>query len=335
MHRLLTCPRQLVETRSTSNPQDWYNGINMNQRYSRANLATLTYIITLTKDVEAAVGKGDDVSTLFLKVRKRIHEMEFYDFVSGVLLRKSKILEGDGLEAIFDSRLVDYPWDIRADALLLYGKWRNGVLDPHLLRGIDTKSGTDSKQHNFTSRNIDKGYLGRVSPNYIGAGKLVNGQWWPLQICALRDGAHGDIEGGISGMPGSGACSVVVSGGGYANIDEGNILKYCGTSGKNGQPSAGTKLLKESFDKEKDIRVLRSASLNAKNPFRPSKGLRYDGVYRITGFEILDIDTAMHRFRLRRCPGQDPIRCSGVEQRPTDQELAEYAKIKSLVGGTK
>ena len=291
--------------------------------------------MTLIKDIETAFRERYDDKILFLKLRKRLHEMEFFDFVSGVLLRKSKVLDEDGLEAIFTNRLTTYPWDIRADALLLYGKWRNGILDPHLLRGIDTKYGKDSKQHKFTSRNIDKGYLDRVSSNYIGSGKLINGQWWPLQICALRDGAHGDIEGGISGMPGLGACSVVVSGGGYANIDEGDILKYCGTSGKNGELSAGTKLLKESFDKESDIRVLRSASLNAKNLFRPCKGLRYDGLYQITGFEILDIDTAMHRFRLCRCQGQDPIRCSGVEQRPTDQELAEYAKIKSLVAGSK
>ena len=291
--------------------------------------------MTLIKEIEVAFREGRDDKILFLKLRKRLHEMEFFDFVSGILLRKSKVLDDDGLEAIFTNRHATYPWDIAADALLLYSKWRNGILDPHLLRGIDTKSGKDSKQHSFTSRNIDKSYLGRVSPNCIGSGKLVNGQWWPLQICALRDGAHGDIEGGISGMPGLGACSIVVSGGGYANIDEGTILKYCGTSGKNGEPSAGTKLLKESFDKENDIRVLRSASLNPKNPFRPSKGLRYDGLYKITSFEILDVETAMHRFRLRRCRGQDPIRYSGVEQRPTDQELAAYAKIKSLTGLSK
>ena len=34
----------------------------------------------------------------------------------------------------------------------------------------------------------------KTSAHYIGAGDLVNGHWWPLQICVTRDGAYGDIS---------------------------------------------------------------------------------------------------------------------------------------------
>ena len=327
----LTFARQLVETRTTSNTESWYESVDLGQKFNRKDLETLKYITTLIKNCEAAARTGGNIQTVFARLRKRMHDMEFYDFLSGVLLRKSKILEEDGFEAIFEDQIVGYPWDIRADALTLYRKWRNGVLDPHLLRGIDTKQGKTSSGKNFMSRSIDKSY-NRTSSNYFGAGNLINGQWFPLQICAMRDGAHGEIEGGIHGKPGVGAFSIVLSGGGYSDIDEGYMIRYCGTSGAEGKASAGTKLLLESFEGRKVIRVMRSATLGKNNPCRPAKGLRYDGLYQIVDYEILDHDTAMHRFTLRRCKGQDPIRYSGVEKRPTDEELAEYSKIRGLIG---
>lgn len=304
----------------------------MSQRFSRSDLETLKYVLILIKNVETGARIGEDMKPLFEKLRKRLHAMEFYDFLSGVLIRKSKVLEEHGLDAINEDQTVGYPWDVRADALALYRKWRNGVLDPHLLRGIDTKQGKNNKGNKFTSRNLEMGYLGRKSCNYTGAGNLVNGQWWPLQICALRDGAHGELEGGIHGQPGKWAYSIVLGGGGYSDVDEGNQIKYCGTSGAGGEPSGGTKLLKKAYEGAKDVRVLRSATLDKNNTYRPAKGLRYDGVYKITGYEMIDQATAMHRFTLRRRSHQDPIRCSGVESRPTEEELAEYSTIRGLIG---
>ncbi len=319
-----------METRTTSNPEDWYENISLNQRFSRGDLETLKYILTLIKDCQTTARTGGDVDINFERLRNRLHTMEFYDFISGVLIKKSKVLEDGGLETIFED--VQYPWDIRADALSLYRKWRNGILDPHLLRGIDTKKGKTLKAQNFFSRSIDRAYLGRISCNYAGAGNLVNGQWWPLQICAMRDGAHGEIEGGIHGKRGEGAFSIVLSGGGYSDVDEGDVIKYCGTSGAEEKASVGTECLKESFNSGQEIRVLRSSSLSRNNPYRPPKGLRYDGVYEIVDYEMLDRDTAMHRFTLRRCENQDPIRCCGDEKRPTDEELAEYSKVRGLIG---
>ena len=47
--------------------------------------------------------------------------------------------------------------------------------------------------------------------NIFGHNGLRIGQWWPLRVCALRDGAHGAMQGGIAGNSRSGAFSVVVS----------------------------------------------------------------------------------------------------------------------------
>lgn len=40
----------------------------------------------------------------------------------------------------------------------------------------------------------------------------------------------------------------------------------------------------------------------------------------------------MHRFSLRRCKGQDPLRYGGAEARPTDQELQQLALIRESLG---
>lgn len=306
----------------------------MKVKYSRSDLESLRFIITLRQKCEkAANAKNEsDIQKLHSEMRTRLHQMEFYDFLSGVLIRKSRILEDEGLPAIFEAAPSQYPWDIRADSRMLYNKWVVGQLDPHLLRGIDDKKATNSDGKTFKSRSFAKDYGGRITPNYVGEGNLINGMWWPLQICAMRDGAHGEIEAGIHGQVGFGAYSIVVSEGGYRNVDGGTSLEYCGTSGSNGEPSMGTKLLKESFALGNPIRVLRSSGLASTNPYRPAKGLRYDGIYEISGYEILDISKSMHRFSLERCEGQDPIRYKGVEARPSSEEIAAYAKVRVLLG---
>ena len=305
----------------------------MKQKYNRSDLQNLKFITSLIRDCESAAQAGDELRPLFSRLRQKLHQLEFYDFLSDILIKTSKLLEAGGLPSIFDNiGGVNYPWDLRADSEALHQKWLAGVIDPHLLRGIDTKEVRGTSGKPVKTRSLQKDYPRKVSCNYIGQGKLQNGQWWPLQICAMRDGAHGEIEAGIHGQPSKGAYSIVLSGGGYADIDDGDTLKYCGTSGVGGKPTAGTEHLKNAFILENPVRVLRSYALAAKNKYRPSKGLRYDGLYSVVDFEILDKDTAMHRFSLRRCQGQDPIRFKDEEQRPTDEELRENRKIRALLG---
>ena len=287
---------------------------------------------TLIQACIAHAKNSQDTEEAVAKVRQRIHQAEFYDFLSGVLIKKSKLLEDGGLSLVFDNSSDIFPWDVKLDALGLHQKWLAGCIDPHLLVGIETKNKKNNNGKEVKTRNLEPGYAGRMSCNYVGDGHLQNGQWWPLQICAMRDGCHGDIEAGIHGQAGKGAFSIVVSSGGYADIDEGETIRYCGTSGTERKATAGTERLLESFRLQNPIRVLRSAALSAKNPYRPSKGLRYDGLYKITAFTILDEDSAMHQFTLVRGTEQYPIRYKGVEKRPTVEELAEYTKIRKLLG---
>lgn len=84
-----------------------------------------------------------------------------------------------------------------------------------------------------------------------------------LQIAAMRHGAHGGSEAGIHGPPGQGAFSVVLSGGGYADEDEGDTVRYCGTSGAGGKPLLGTTYLRRACELGNPVRVLRSAGLGA------------------------------------------------------------------------
>ena len=128
--------------------------------------------------------------------------MEFFTSLSPFLVKKSGLLEPEGLPSVFENRrqYVSFDPDIRADAEILYRKWMNGHIDPHLYRGIVTKTGTGKEDRGYKYHSLEQDFEGKVSCNYIGAGNLVNGQWWPLQVCAKRDGAHGEIEAGIHGQ---------------------------------------------------------------------------------------------------------------------------------------
>lgn len=323
----------VINTRITQFEASWYTQVDVSKLYKRSDLQTLLYTVELIKKALYAVDDGHDQEVAFSILRRRLHQMEFYDFISEILVVRSKLLEDHGFPAIFDSKGI--PWDLRADAMMLFKKWCMRQWDPDLLRGIVTKKGTTSKEKTMNTRSIEKDYPLKVSANYAGTGELMNGQWWPLQICTIRDGAHGTPEGGIYGQAKKGAYSIIMSGAGYADVDEGDRIKYCGTSGEANKPTAFTERMLESAKFKNPIRVLRSAALTGKHSkFRPAKGLRYDGLYEITEYELLDQGTSMYRFSLERCPGQDPIRYQGVGIRPTEEELSQYTKIQARLGSS-
>ena len=115
-------------------------------------------------------------------------------------------------------------------------------------------------------------------------------------------------------------------------MDNGNSIEYCGTQGNQNTPSAGTSLMLKAEETQQSLRVLRSASLPPTNTYRPARGIRYDGLYRITSHEILDPDKSMYRFSLTRLEGQDPIRCSGDGSIPSNAQISELDKIRKLIG---
>ena len=182
---------------------DWYANVDPRQQPARKDLHDLTFFFTLVANLKSdAEDPEKNTTTAMTNVRERLQHMEFFITLSHITVKKSGLLGHEGLPKIIEDRVpgVHFPVYIRSDADLLYRKWMSGQIDPHLLRGIVTKKGTGKEERTFKSYSIDPTFPGKVSCNYAGAGNLVVGQWWPLQLCAKRDGAHGEIEAGIHGQ---------------------------------------------------------------------------------------------------------------------------------------
>ena len=158
------------------------------------------------------------------------------------------------------------------------------------------------------------------------------GTCWPLQIAALRDGAHGAKVGGIHGKVNEGAYSVVVSGM-YTNLDQdhGDLLFYSGSgSHENEDPEQpkmtnGTKSLQASIGTGKPVRVLRNSSGDSQ--YAPAAGLRYDGLYQVKSYVKRKNDKggAYLQFRLERCTNQPAI----ALDRPTREERRQFEMVKA------
>ena len=270
---------------------------------------------------------GEDATEAIKNLRNKLHQMPFYDFITPALIEASKILEDGGLPMLFaEGEDNVYPWDIRDDSRGLFNKWASGDYDPHLLVGIKSMSKKN------LSRAFEPGWP-KVTCDEVGGNDLQNGTWWPLQLCAKRDGAHGEIEAGIHGKADRGAFSIVMSGGGgYDDVDNGEAIMYCGTEGTDSKIPRWTKYLMTAYEKGNPIRVLRSSHLPKGNIHRPSKGIRYDGLYRIQSYKLINPAKSLYQFSMTRDPSQSPIRWHGAEARPTSEELAELEKVRKFEG---
>ena len=163
--------------------------------------------------------------------------------------------------------------------------------------------------------------------NVFGANGLIVGDWWPRQIAALRDGAHGSKGGGISGTTNDGCYSVVISQS-YEDVDGdgGDEVLYSSTRGNtmdDVRANKFTKALLRSVETREPIRVLRASGSKWKHA--PRVGIRYDGLYSVVSFEEVDKgdDGAYLRFKLSRLPGQNPINLA----RPTATEVVQYNRV--------
>ncbi|KAI4923652.1 uncharacterized protein J4E92_007626 [Alternaria infectoria] len=289
-------------------------------------LVTLQSLKAALTDSEKPGKTPSELETLYDKIRDLIHKAEIDLQVNTVLLRKAMTLSPDyGLPRIFKPG-TKFPWDLKADAYQLYKRWYKNDLNQDILRGI-----VPHKGDNRTSDRLDDTYRAKfpTTAKYYGEGELVLGQWWPTQLCTVRDGAHGSAQGGIYGERDKGAYSIVLSGGNpYHDVDNGDIIEYSGTEGRNATPTENTAHLIKSAELLNPIRVIRSAQLNKKNPYRPELGLRYDGLYTVRGYTCVDREKAMYRFRLERCEGQEGIRWQGKGKRPTEYECREFRRLK-------
>lgn len=127
----------------------------------------------------------------------------------------------------------------------------------------------------------------------------------------------------------------------YQDQDQGDDIYYCGTNGTEGKIGRDTPRLIESYngivevDEEGNesvvkhpVRVIRSHKLVLKkSKYAPRAGFRYDGLYDVLDYEILNREKQIHRFHLKRCAGQDPIRYDGFGARPMREEVRALKRL--------
>jgi len=192
------------------------------------------------------------------------------------------------------------------------------------MRGISVSRGKTTS-YQFDDR------FARRSYKQFGHNDIKVGEWWPMQICLLRDGAHGSVNGGIAGSMKGGAISIIASGG-YKGMDKdrGTTLLYSGSnSHTNTNPtdpeiSANTAAMITSHRLQNPIRVIRSYRSDWEHA--PTVGFRYDGLYRITQYRIQHntLGGAYYRFKLERLSGQPDM----VFDRPNAKERRDFERVK-------
>lgn len=316
-------------------PPEWYTKITpqQNQRNPRAPPGIDQHLNKIKSGIEncvKAVSKGlpPDAAD-YKRINDALHKAFFLN-LNAAMIRKQRLLHNDtGLPKLFCQALsdgVNYPWYIAEDAAELYIKWWSGDFNPDLFRGI-VKGRKKNEELHRTSKadKLDRKTLqSRRNGNFFGNGHLRNGQWWPNQLCAFRDGAHNSPQGGIWGSN-DGAYSCVMSDGDYPNIDNGEEVFYYGTLADKGapEPTRHTKQMIRNIINKQPIRLLRSAKMHTEStsPYRPAEGMRYDGLYHVVSYEVKNLDAQAHLFRLVRLPDQGTIRFQGPEIRPTPEEL--------------
>lgn len=128
--------KEVVPLRPTAQSSEWYGNIDIKQKFSRSDVVNLGYLVTL---IERCVSSGSDSSdnnkhsTNLNELRTRIHQAEHQQFLKpeehAAIIKKSRVLEDNGLPRIFDDKSPDslcFPWDIRADAEALFIRWISG-----------------------------------------------------------------------------------------------------------------------------------------------------------------------------------------------------------------
>lgn len=291
--------------------------------HDRSKLETFRYLRILIHECRKNPNKID-------RLREQLHEVEYADCKSPALQEEIKRLKSpeSGLPQLYDTGENIFPSDICDDAKRIFERWCSENPDPSLMKGIVTKYVEHEGRSRFKYRKLDPMYKKRVAANRRGHNSLINGDCWPHQLCAMRDGAHGENEAGVYGVDKEGAYSVVLGGGNHADLDHGNTIEYCGNpTNFEGTVAPGTKRLQESLDNGLPVRVLRSASAKNSGPYRPRVGIRYDGLYTVVDVEVLP-SSGIKRFKMQRVEGQPPIRCSGVEARPTAQGIKAFHDLR-------
>ncbi|KAF2166361.1 hypothetical protein M409DRAFT_23552 [Zasmidium cellare ATCC 36951] len=198
--------------------------------------------------------------------------------------------------------------------------------------------------HGLALKKMESGRKSKViNPEYkhlqrnakvYGHNDITVGRWFPYQLCAVFHGAHGTSQAGITPGP-VGAYSIIVSGQ-YEDLDrdDGEVIFYSGSGshdntdpGRVAAATAGTRSLHSNIDEGNPVRVLRSHS--GMGRYAPSKGLRYDGLYRVVSVSTpRNLKGGLYeRFRLERLE-EDQIPLEQCRARPNGRDLMDYDRIE-------
>ncbi|KAM3078217.1 hypothetical protein ACMFMG_002484 [Clarireedia jacksonii] len=315
--------RHVIETADTPHRR-------FDQQINRGHLQEINIVKSYIQNViQTSITQQGDLTHDITILRHHIQKLEYFDNVNELLIHRSHVLKQEGLPRIYSpGNKLYFPEDIIVDAKRLVRRWEAGQFNAFIDRGIKHEKlalGQGKTRWTHSLKFIENGVDYHRAADVQGHNGLDNGQWWQSRLAVLRDGAHGEIEAGISGA--TSALAIVLSAQGYANVDNGDEIEYVGTPGEKGEPSRGTKLLDSSLCNRIPIRVLRSANRDSK--YAPKAGVRYDGLYRIVSMKSLDPDRFLNSYKLQRLPGQAPIRFEGPAIRPSSWELLQLDVLRS------
>ncbi|KAF7504038.1 hypothetical protein GJ744_002867 [Endocarpon pusillum] len=173
--------------------------------------------------------------------------------------------------------------------------------------------------------------IAQISSKVFGHNGINMGQFFPRQMAALAQGAHGSSQAGISGTAEDGAYSVIVTGR-YNSLEKDGLEKfeYCATGSTENTfkdsliENLGLKTMRRSLTTKKPVRVLRGEN----NEFRyaPKVGLRYDGLYTVVKEEqrVNGKGGVYAVFVLERMEGQEPVDLS----RPNAADIKLFGELK-------
>ncbi|KAI4730620.1 hypothetical protein E4T49_01520 [Aureobasidium sp. EXF-10728] len=191
---------------------------------------------------------------------------------------------------------VSTPEDIQREALLL--KW--------------SRKETAWVNPNFARRNGDLGFQ--------------PGDWWINTMFAFHDGIIANTS-GDSGVTNcySQAYALLLADSDEVDCTDPAHFTYRSTSGD----SRRYRLCAGTLASRRPIRVLRSHTL--RSFFAPRAGIRYDGLYKVSGWRIIqDPKTkAIHYYiSFDRLPSEPPL--GPVLEHPTAEELDDYREYKRI-----
>jgi hypothetical protein len=173
---------------------NWHNSISQKSLVLLERKRPRPQELTNIDALKACIGRCETngLPKDFKDLRDYVHRAEIKLKMDNIKVRKTRILTEDGLPRIF-GEAADFPWDLKADAWHLYERWVAEDFDNNILRGIVTVKANDRNGDRLDSTYRNKHPR---DPKVFGDNGAVLGQWWPTQLCAVRDGIHGAPQAG-------------------------------------------------------------------------------------------------------------------------------------------